>query len=1356
MSKDRIERMNYDSTAHGQASQAERLTRRVGEHEAYEHEHMTYFRKDLGIEALIAEFDGGQRSPRSLEDALKSVANDAFRSVVAPFATLLLLRWMEQFDANPGIATASGIAGHRPLLTPDRHWTAWCRLEGKDLSRFFRRQLAPALETSPSVAWAPALRPLTTVLESTHTIPPAYWSRLISWVELYDLSGSRGRADAGQALQRLMEDTTDAARFGTPSDLADLMVALLDPEPGGRIYDPCFGTGGLLARAMRAASSSGGDGAGAEQQQAAIDGVFGVEIDPYAYIVGTAQVALAGASNPCLELRDALDGFPVANGTFEGADYIIAHPPWGLKRPDARDRWPVPTPELAMLLLQHTMKSLNAGGRAVVALPDSALYRLGHDRDIRRILLTEYLVEGVVAIPDRSLPLLPYTYSPADVSVLVLSRSQPASTVRFLSVPDDLRGHVGQQWRADEVPGYRIAAKFRRGEPNSYLWDTPVQAIKKRDWDLSAKRTGSAALARKLARLGHLDPMIETKPLGSVADITMGTPSKADAKSPRIGHVARVLRVADITDSGVRRWESGIWPLGKAPRDTRPVHEASHPLCRGDVLLTISGSIGRVGLVEELEFTSVAGHGIAVIRPSDPLSPAFLKCVLASDAYQNWLRGHSRGLIQRLSASKLHELPVPVPPIELQERVVNRLSADRGDPLAAIIRVLSGTPDPVVKWLEESEELRQLNDLNSVRDVPALLDGIAGSMQELSNEIADADTPTAPELAHWLGDIAEPVASLHGIADIPSGPERLAILDGLSLQLERVAKPDVRPSWKVALAHRVTRRIVKLATLERERILAEVVVEADIEPSWVAADAGNSVQLRLTNRSLLPLRKFEAFTSPKIGGARTAYLAAGATLNVPLRIPSDTGIGSYRFTVDWRAARLNGSQARDRIPLAVDVRASRPTDRVREIGPSPYIVGNPVDRKDMLFGREAAIEEIRRQLRSESQANVVLLEGNRRTGKTSILKRLQDPEVLPDWITVNCSLQGGEGHASKAGLPTNEVFRLMARDLGWAAHSAGIRVWLPDMGIPEPAKPFKVAFVKALRQAFSGDRPFETFELFLQTVIEAVRPRRVLLMLDEFDKLQEGIDKGVTSPQVPENIRYLLHTYPRFSAVLAGARRIKRLREEYWSALFGFGHRVPISGLQLEDARLLVTKPVDGRLVYVPEARDLVVQLCAGQPFLIQSLCNRIFETAAVSKRRTITVDDVNTAAETMTEDNEHFRTLWGYAGTERRRFLLALCRDLGAGTPITMDLLERSLRRHGVHLRRGERLADDLESLRELELLELRGTRAGSAYRLAIPLMARWIERNEDFENQRRKAVEEFEEADRGEGYRFAGEEDE
>jgi type I restriction enzyme M protein len=246
-------------------------------------------------------------------------------------------------------------------------------------------------------------------------------------------------------------------------------------------------------------------------------------------------------------------------------------------------------------------------------------------------------------------------------------------------------------------------------------------------------------------------------------------------------------------------------------------------------------------------------------------------------------------------------------------------------------------------------------------------------------------------------------------------------------------------------------------------------------------------------------------------------------------------------------------------------------------------------------------------------------------------------------------------------------------------------------------------------------------------------------MLDEFDKLQEGIDAGITSPQVPENIRYIIHKYPKLSAILTGSRRLKRLREEYWSALFGFGHRIGISALPLEAARLLVTRPVEGRLVYVDEARDRLVELCACHPFLVQSLCNRVFEDAVRNRIRTITVSIVETAAQEMVQDNEHFRTLWGYAGTDRRRVLLALIERLSAGPdPVAFSLLEAKLEELGVPIPPGERLGDDIEFLRELELLNLDSHASITAYKLAVPLLGDWIHRNVDFDDVRQKASQE------------------
>ena len=236
-------------------------------------------------------------------------------------------------------------------------------------------------------------------------------------------------------------------------------------------------------------------------------------------------------------------------------------------------------------------------------------------------------------------------------------------------------------------------------------------------------------------------------------------------------------------------------------------------------------------------------------------------------------------------------------------------------------------------------------------------------------------------------------------------------------------------------------------------------------------------------------------------------------------------------------------------------------------------------------------------------------------------------------------------------------------------------------------------------------------------------------MLDEFDKLQEGIDAGITSPQVPENIRHLLQHQPGLSAILTGSRRLKRLREEYWSALFGIGHRIELSMLAFDEARRLVTEPVEGRLNYLPHARDRVVNMCAGHPFLIQSLCNRVFERAVSGGGPTITLDAVERAAMEMVRDNEHFRTLWDYAGSARRRLLLALC-DRFSEEPdaVNLDLLGAKLRDYEVPFRRATDLADDIDELRELELLDVDGSYRSGTYRLSVPLMANWLRMNVNF----------------------------
>ena len=1278
----------------------------------------------------------------------QGIRNRPFESVIAPLAALLLLCWAEHLDTEQEAVAAFDGRDHLPALPRDQHWSAWCELRGERLVGALQRGVFPALRHASSGTLGQSLQRLATVFEGLTREPPEVVEMLVQWGQLFDLETACGKQAAADALAALLDQATEkSAKFGgeftTPRSVVQMMVDLLAPNPGERIYDPCFGTGGLLATAAKRLREKALKMPPKVWTDVRERSVFGVELNPFAYSIGLARVVLEGIEQPGLELGDVLERPLVKDRYSEGFDCILAVPPWGRRvRQKVAAQFQVSSTYVETLFLQHVMASLRLGGRAVIALPEGVLFRTGSDRMVRKELLSDFCVEGVVSLPAGAF----HPYTGIKTSLVLFRREQVKDAVRFMQVEEwpSVRPGDGLSREKAISVARSIAEEFKNGTPNGSLWESPIKELATRDWELVAKRTGEETLSRSLQVLKEADAEVPVWRLNEVAEIFAGVSygksvTTQCADDPAV--FAGLVRVADVKGTGPQ--DPSLFLIAEGSERV----QSKHWLRGGDILLTVSGTIGKLGVVSESAGTvgSVAAKSMAVIRPRKQISPQFLASLLASPVYQEWIRGHAHGAtIQHLSVRTLAHLRIPVPEVPIQERVVQQVGVERDGPLAVLARILTGeSEDPVVNWLETSSDVRKLRQSGHTVDPIVVLERIAHSVGNLRDQVAQAQVHGVPDLAYWLLEFAEAVNPLKGLKHVPWGAGRMAILDSAQLRLGRWLSILEKSSLPVLDAARdLTGGISRIVRAELDSIMEDVKLVPGVEPSAVVAGTENEVQVRVTNQSPLALRNVSVSTVPDIGGRRFDYLAEGETLSFTAKIPALAKTGPFPFELRWRADRLDGRPVSGELPLAVDVRSTREAVHLSELGASPYIVGNPIDREEMFFGRRDLIDKIRRQLSTSHSANVILLEGNRRTGKTSILKRLQAPHVLPGWIVVNCSFQGGEGHESKAGLPTNEVFRLMARDIGQAVDDAGHQVSLPDMVLPDLKRRFKVAFVKALATAFSGPQPFQVFELYVQAVLEAASPRRLLLMLDEFDKLQEGIDTGVTSPQVPENIRYLLHNYQGLSAILTGSRRLKRLREEYWSALFGFGHRVSVSELPLGDARLLVKQPVEGRLTYVPEATDRVVELCSRQPFLIQSLCNRIFERTALSDERTVTVGAVDAAATEMVQDNEHFRTLWGYAGTERKRFVLSLCQRLKEGPdPITLSLLEAKLEECGIALPHSERLGDDLEYLRELELIELEETTRGPAYTLAVPLMADWIRRNIDFEDQRQQVVREIEE---------------
>lgn len=260
------------------------------------------------------------------------------------------------------------------------------------------------------------------------------------------------RAGEGSAAQDIMGDTFEYllsevatagknGQFRTPRHLIRFMVELLDPEPGQRVIDPAAGTGGFLFSTqqylMRKFSAQDNlrlewdgtphrtDGAAAtpEQYAAIHNGAnfVGLDNDRTMARIGWMNLVLHDVTDPHLLQGDSLskrEGKEQLQQLLESEsyDFVLANPPFtgtvdsGDLEPDSllfprvggggKKKDDSITNKSELLFLWLMLDLLRVGGRCAVIIPEGVLFGNtdAHAR-LRRELLTEHVVEGVISLP---------------------------------------------------------------------------------------------------------------------------------------------------------------------------------------------------------------------------------------------------------------------------------------------------------------------------------------------------------------------------------------------------------------------------------------------------------------------------------------------------------------------------------------------------------------------------------------------------------------------------------------------------------------------------------------------------------------------------------------------------------------------------------------------------------------------------------------------------------------------------------------------------------------------------------------------------------------------------------------------
>lgn len=240
---------------------------------------------------------------------------------------------------------------------------------------------------------------------STNIDEPSNLKKIISSIDALDWYSAReeglGNLYEGLLEKNANEKKSGAGQYFTPRVLIDLMVRLMDPQPGELCNDPAAGTYGFMIAASKHVREATDDLFDLDQDQAEFEvkqAFTGVELVHDTHRLALMNAMLHGIEAPII-LGDTLS--PLGKD-LRGYDLVLTNPPFGTKRGGeraTRDDLTFPTSNKQLNFLQHIYRSLKPGGRAAVVLPDNVLFSDGDGRRIREDLMDKCNLHTILRLP---------------------------------------------------------------------------------------------------------------------------------------------------------------------------------------------------------------------------------------------------------------------------------------------------------------------------------------------------------------------------------------------------------------------------------------------------------------------------------------------------------------------------------------------------------------------------------------------------------------------------------------------------------------------------------------------------------------------------------------------------------------------------------------------------------------------------------------------------------------------------------------------------------------------------------------------------------------------------------------------
>jgi type I restriction enzyme M protein len=490
---------------------------------------------------------------------------------------------------------------------------------------------------------------------------PSTLNMFLKEINEFHYSHSEKLGDAFEYLISIMGSQGDAGQFRTPRHIIDFIVEIINPQKHETVLDPACGTGGFLISSYKHILKTNtdkklGDLLSASDRKKVGENIGGYDISPEMIKLSLVNMYLHGFSTPDIEEYDTLSSEDNWNEYY---DVILANPPFfspsGGIQP--HKRFGVESKKAEVLFTSYILEHLKPNGRAGIIIPEGIIFQTGKAyKELRKQLIENGLV-GVISLPAGVFN----PYSGVKTSILILDKKlyKEMDSIFFAEVKNDGFNLGAQRTALDTSDLPKLSKDIVELNQNELIEHVKKQTLlDNKDYSLVLNRYIEATV---------LNGIYDFVPLSEVSSILNGYAFKSKEMRDEIntGDLP-VLKIGNITQDG------------NISEKSIQFHQVENNLEKfivssKDIVIAMTGAtVGKVAEIKTGKY--LLNQRVGCLRSNNKINRNYLRSLLISDRFYNFCQMGAEGGAQgNISSSDLEEYKIPLPPLEVQQEIVDEL-----------------------------------------------------------------------------------------------------------------------------------------------------------------------------------------------------------------------------------------------------------------------------------------------------------------------------------------------------------------------------------------------------------------------------------------------------------------------------------------------------------------------------------------------------------------------------------------------------------------------------------------------------------------------------------------------------------